>query len=146
MTTHERIEENRRNVLRFLEDTHSGRFDVIDELVAPSIRTHGFPGPDPDSRASYRRFFEDLESAFPRMELAVHDTVAGEGRVAVRFSVRAVHSGDYLGIPATGRRVDFNGMVLYRLEGGKIAETWLHPDNLTLLQQLGAAPEAQAAV
>jgi steroid delta-isomerase-like uncharacterized protein len=145
MRTFTQIDENKRNVLRFLEDTHSGRFDVIDDLVSPGIVTHGFPGENPDSLEAYRSFFRDLERAFPRMEFSIDHMVAEEDRVAVRFRIRAVHSGDYLGIPATGRTVEFSGMVLYRLEEGRIVETWLHPDNLTLLQQLGVAPEPQAA-
>lgn len=136
MTTTER---NKATVRRFLEGTHGGRPEVVDETVAPHIRTHGFPGGDPDSRDSYKRFFEGLEAAFPNMDFRI-DAMAAEGAmVAVRWTVSAVHRGPFLGRAPTGCPVTFDGMVLYRMEDGLIAETWLYPDNQALARQLAAA-------
>ncbi|MGB8434171.1 MAG: ester cyclase [Burkholderiales bacterium] len=134
-------ELNKRNVLRFLEDTHSGRFDVIDELVAPEIRTHGFPGGrNPASRDEYKQFFARLDAAFPGMEMSIDAMVGDQDQVAARFTVSGVHQAEFAGVPRTGRRVSFGGMAIYRMRNGQIAETWLYPDNLALLQQLGAVP------
>lgn len=138
MNNVETLEHNKAVVRRFLIDTHSGRFDVIDDTVAIDIVTHGMLGLDPDSRSSYRHFFEVLDATFKDMTFAIEAMVAEADQVAVRFTITAVHAGALLGIPATGRRVDFTGMVIYRLRDGMIAETWLYPDNLSLLQQLGA--------
>lgn len=139
------IERNKRNVLRFLEDTHSGKFDIIEEVVSPDIVTHGFPGANPSNRDEYKQFFSVLDATFRDMGLTVEALVAEDDKVAVRFTVSGVHVGEYLGIKPTGRAVSFTGMVIYRLKDGRIAETWLHPDNLTLLQQLGAIGERPAA-
>ena len=140
-TTHDTgmTKRNAANVRRFLEHTHSGRFDVIDELVDPHIVTHGFPcGTDPSSRAEYRAFFVDLDELWADMAFELHALVADADHVAARFTVTGTHAGDAMGIPATGRRVTFDGMVLYRMKDGRIAETWLHPDNTAILEQLGA--------
>ncbi len=48
------------------------------------------------------------------------------------------HTGPFAGVPATGRRVSFTGVALYRMESGLIAEAWLHLDELALLSQIGA--------
>lgn len=137
------VRRNIDTVLRFFEGTHSGRLDVIDETVDAGIVTHGFPGGfDPASRADYRAFFEGLEQLWPDMEFDIGTVVADEHHVAVRFTIEGTHSSDALGVPATGRRVRFSGMVLYRMKDGRIAETWLHPDNLSILQQIGALPAA----
>lgn len=130
-------ERNREAVREFLEGTHGGRWIVVDERVDPTIVTHGFPGANPASREDYRAFFAALDSAFPDMAFSLETIVAEPRFVAVRFSITGTHQGEYLGIPATDRRVEFTGMALYRMTGGRIAETWLHPDNLTILQQLG---------
>lgn len=134
---------NRSLVLRFLDETHAGRLDVIDELVAETIVTHGFPGgASPASRQQYRQFFSDFGAAFADMDYRTLAVVADAGMVAVRFRVIASHRGSFAGIPATGRRVDFTGMVFYRIADGRIAETWLQPDTAALLAQIGAPAAA----
>lgn len=126
-------------VLRFFEGTHSGNLDVIDETVDPDIVTHGFPGGfDPASRVEYRAFFETVERLWPDMSFDIETMVADEHHVAVRFTIEGTHSSDALGVPASGRRVRFAGMVLYRMKDGRIAETWLHPDNMAIMEQIGA--------
>lgn len=144
MTTHAHehtTERNKRNVRRFLEETHTGRFDVIDELVAPDIRTHGFPGDrNPASREEYKQFFAALDVAFPDMDMSIDALVGDEQQVAARFTVNGIHKGEYAGVAATGRAVSFGGMAIYRMRNGQIAETWLYPDNVTLLRQVGVMP------
>jgi steroid delta-isomerase-like uncharacterized protein len=136
------VESNKSVVQRFFAATHSGRPEVVDELVAPEVVLHGFPGGNPRNRDEYRRFFEELNAAFPGMAFDVHAMIAEGDQVAVRFSVRGVHRAPFAGIPARGKAVDFTGMVIYRLREGRICETWLQPDNVTLLRQLGALPAA----
>lgn len=145
MTPIPSLTRNKEIVRRFLIETHSGQLDCINELVAADIITHGFPGRCPDSRESYREFFKGLGAAFSDAGFDIHDMVEENDRVAVRFTVRGIHTGDYLGVSATGHPVDFTGMVLYRLRDGMIAETWLYPDNVTLMRQLGVLPEPQVA-
>ena len=139
----ETIRRNAANVRRFLDHTHSGRFDVIDELVEPDIVTPGFPcGSDPASRAEYKAFFAALEQLWADMSFELHALVADEQFVAARFTVSGTHAGDVMGVRATGRRVTFDGMALYRMQDGRIAETWLQPDNAAILAQLGALDAA----
>jgi predicted ester cyclase len=130
---------NRDVVARFLNGTHGGHYDVIDETVSPSIRTHGFPGGNnPDSHATYKAFFADFNRAFADMRFDTHAMVAEGDQVAVRFHVGVTHVDDYAGVAASGARVGFDGMAIYRLDQGRIAETWLQLDALSLMQQIGA--------
>jgi predicted ester cyclase len=50
------------------------------------------------------------------------------------------HTGDFFGIPATGKRVEFTGMYMVRIAGGQIVEHWGEEDGVSLLQQLGVIP------
>jgi predicted ester cyclase len=68
--------------------------------------------------------------------------VAEGDKVVARFSLRATHKGDYMGIPATNRPVHLTGTCVIRMEGCKPGEWWLEADFLGLLQQLGAIPAA----
>jgi predicted ester cyclase len=76
------------------------------------------------------------------MTTEVTAVIAEGDYVAVRWIVSADHTAPFAGIPATGRRVSFDGMVLYRLRDGRIAETWLHPNQTALLGAIGALPQA----
>ena len=138
---------NRRTVEAFLAGTHSRNIDdvaVIDRTVAPSIVCHGFPGGEPIDHESYKGFFRNFRQAFTDMDWKVHALVADEDFVSARWQIWATHSGDFAGVRADGRRITFDGMVLYRLENGQIAETWLHINQLMLLNQIGAIPDIAA--
>lgn len=143
----ELIARNRATALRFLNGTHSrdiADVAVIDDTVAPEVTCHGFPGGDPVDHESYKNFFRTFRKSFTDMDWTVHALVADEHYVSARWQIRATHSGDFAGVKADGRRITFEGMVLYRLEGGLIVETWLQIDQLGLLGAIGALP-AQAA-
>jgi predicted ester cyclase len=60
--------------------------------------------------------------------------------VAVRQTWRGTHTGNFLGIPPTGKQVAFTSTEVYRVAGGRLAEEWVELDMLGLLQQLGAIP------
>ncbi len=80
------------------------------------------------------------EAGFPRYELIAEDTIAEGDKVAVHARLVATHQGDFMGIPATNKRVDVPVMLLYRLDNGKIAEHQMVLDSLSLMQQLGVIP------
>ena len=112
--------------------------------VADRIVTHGFPGGNPDSRESYKQWFRGFQSGFSDMHFETLAMVAEDDRVAVRWRMNVKHTGPFAGVAPTGKPVVFEGMVLYRLENGVIAETWLHIDELSLLGQVGAIPKLVA--
>ena len=82
-----------------------------------------------------------MTGAFPDLELTVEDCFGDGDRAVARWSARATHGGDFLGIPATGRRVEMAGIDIVRVEGGKIAELWAQADLAGVLQQLSAPAE-----
>jgi steroid delta-isomerase-like uncharacterized protein len=87
-----------------------------------------------------RHHIAGAEAAFPRYEMIFEDLVAEDDKVAVRFTMRATHQGDFMGIPATGRQVNVPGIIIYRIADQKIVEHWMHFDALALMQQLGVQP------
>lgn len=142
-----KTELNRRVAERFLAGTHSHDIEdvaVIDTTVVAAPVCHGFPGGEPSDRESYKNFFRTFRQSFTDMDWKVHALVADESYVSARWQIWATHSGDFAGVKADGRRITFDGMVLYRMEDGLIAETWLHIDQLGLLSQIGAVPALAA--
>jgi len=70
--------------------------------------------------------------------------VAEGDKVAVRRSYEGTHRAELLGIPATGKRLQFGGISIFRLANGRIAEHWEQLDRLALMQQLGVVPAPDA--
>jgi predicted ester cyclase len=150
MNLAEKIDRNRRTAERFLYGTHSkdiANVSVIDDTVSSGIVCHGFPGMTIRDKESYKDFFRVFRQSFSDMDWKVHALVADENYVSARWQIWATHSGDFAGVKPDGRRITFDGMVLYRLEDGLITETWLHINELQLLEQIGAlgAGASQAA-
>ena len=81
-----------------------------------------------------------MVGGFPDVQATVQDLLADEDRVIERITVRAKHTGEFHGIPATGRAVTWTGIHIYRFEDGKIAELWSEIDFLGLFVQLGVVP------
>jgi predicted ester cyclase len=71
------------------------------------------------------------------MQFTLLDLIASDDRVVVRWTMDAIHGGPLAGVPATGKRVQQQGTVIYRMEDGRIAEVWAQMDRMGMLQQLG---------
>jgi predicted ester cyclase len=77
--------------------------------------------------------------------VVAYDEVHGD-KVVVRWRNRATHIGEFLGIPPTGKGFSFQGIKVYRIETGKLAQGWSVVDTLGQLLQLGVIPARQVAV
>jgi predicted ester cyclase len=124
-------EENKALVRREQEElwNHTGNLDAAGELFAP------------EQAEAARQEAADFRRGFPDVVSTIEDLIAEGDMVAARWSSRATHQGEYAGVPPTGREVEFTGISVYRIEGGRIAESWTEEDELGLMRQIGAVPE-----
>jgi steroid delta-isomerase-like uncharacterized protein len=124
-------EENKALVRREQEElwNHSGDLEAAEELFAG-----GQADAAKQEAADFRRGFPDVIST-------VEDLIAEGDKVVARWRSWATHRGDYMGIPASGKEVEFTGISFYRIEGGKIAESWTVEDQFGLMRQIGAVAE-----
>ena len=110
--------------------------------VAPQVIAPGFVRHDPTDAlpgvAESGGFIQTLRSAMPDLRVTTEDIFGAGDRVAMRIRVTGTHTGEVLGIPPTGRGVEFSGINIYRLKHGKIAETWQLPDVWGFMTQVGA--------
>jgi predicted ester cyclase len=114
--------------------------EVIDDTVVPHIVCHGFPGfPNGEffDRESYKAFFRVFRQSFSDMTFETLATIVTEDFVSAHWKIWATHTGEFQGIAPDGARVVFDGVALYRMEGGRIAETWLTINEPLLVSQLG---------
>jgi steroid delta-isomerase-like uncharacterized protein len=126
---------SRRWIDVFNERDDEGQADVI----APDYVAYAPVSLEPaplDSEA-WTRFLAGFVEGFPDLRLTVEDAVAEGELVAQRVHFEGTHTGEFQGLPATHRRVEFHGLELNRFVDGRVAEHWFQLDSLTLLQQLG---------
>jgi len=125
----------RRGGLEGREVGHCGR-DLRRTVSLPPVRRHD-SGARPED---VKKFVKEFRSAFSDIEDIVEDMI-GEGvRVVTRWTLRVTHTGEFRGIPTTGKRITLTGIGIFRFsEEGKVEESWDSLDELRMLRQLGVS-------
>ena len=130
--------ENKLLVRRWFEEVwNKGRADAIDEMLATDAVVHGL-GSGVTGPAEFKAFHSAYRNAFPDVTIRIDDIVAEGDIVAARWSGTGTHRGGGLGFAATGRGIQFSGMLFVRVQNGRLVEGWNNFDQLGMLQQLGA--------
>jgi len=132
----DQLEKNNAAVRRWNEVPNTGNTAIYDELAAASYAFRY--GTSTSGIKELKAGSGPFREAFPDLQLTLDEMVAEGDKVSVRWTLRGTHKGPILGVAATGKRVTFTGMSLYRLTGGKIVEDWAVADYLGMLQQIGA--------
>jgi SnoaL-like polyketide cyclase len=101
---------------------------------APGIRPGEARGP-----AAVDILAEAIRQAFAIDTVEAGAPIGTDDRVAIRWTLRGVHVGSYLGVAPTGRRVEIEGVDVLLIAAGRIVEIWRTYDRLALLRRLGAA-------
>jgi steroid delta-isomerase-like uncharacterized protein len=132
----------------YREVWREGNNETIRELLAPDASLRGQIGPDVEVRGpeGFIGFAENIRNTFPDTEVSVEDIFAIDDKVAARWVATGTHTGNGLGVPASGKRVRITGMTIARFENGKIAEAWDNWDRLGMLEQIGAYAAPGAVV
>jgi steroid delta-isomerase-like uncharacterized protein len=123
------------------EGLNNGRYEVIDELVAPRFVNHDPSATgDMSGRDGLRQLIDVYRTAFPDLRVSIEEQLAERDLVASRWSARGTHQGPILGIEPTAKQSTVTGITIDRIEDGKIVESWNNWDTLGMLQQLGVMP------
>jgi ketosteroid isomerase-like protein len=107
----------------------------LDCLVTDDYVAHG-PG-GPSDRASLVDWLDWYPTTFAEQRAALEDVIVSGDRVVVRYSVSSTYRGGYLDLPARDQEVRETGIIIFRLAGGRIAETWMEGNDLEVARQLG---------
>lgn len=141
-----------RDSLRHIRQFIFEGLNAYDEKGLESMGMAGFFHPDvewygPGGIGACHGFeaFEEQHQAywlhaFPDRQVQDLDALFAEGPYSAASGwngVVATHRGDYLGVPATGNRIEVNGLDFWKREGGKIVENWVFVDLVHLFRQMG---------
>jgi steroid delta-isomerase-like uncharacterized protein len=106
--------------------------DVVEQVPLPG------QGPGLDG---LKDVLQGMRAGFPDIVFSIQEQITEEDKVVSRFEWTGTHDGSFLGVPATGRAVRVWGIVIDRLEAGRIKDTRIIMDTLGLMIQLGAIPQ-----
>jgi steroid delta-isomerase-like uncharacterized protein len=134
-------ETNKAIVQRMIDEVmNQQNLAVVDELFAADYLMHdpAWPGEVKGPKGFKQWASAMLEPFFSDDEVAVNDMIAEEDKVVVRWTWSATHTGEFMGIPPTGRQIAVAGISIHRFADGKFVESWVNYDSLDMMQQLTA--------
>jgi len=114
------------------------RLEFIEKVIAP---THALGDPTVSGGgvgpAAYRRQVERFVTGLPDLKFNIDDTISEKDKLVVAWTITGTHKGDFLGVPATNKKVSFSGITINQIANGKIIESTVIWDGLGLLEQFG---------
>jgi len=139
----EHSEINKAIALRFATEgwgTNANWQQAWNELVAEDIVYHFNSSPDPVVGLEANKAFNaELFEGFPDLHQTIETMISEGDEVIYRSTLEGTHTGDFLGISATGKPVELNDFTLLRIVDGKVSEWWYECNLLELMTQLGLA-------
>jgi steroid delta-isomerase-like uncharacterized protein len=139
MTGQNNLEENKRIVRAFIETAfNKHQADKAADFMTSDIKWHGGTLGTVEGRDNFAGLIGAIVGALPDLRNVEQDIIAERDIVSVRAVVEGTHKGDLLGIPASGKRVRWDAVDVYRVADGKIAEEWAADDLLAFVYGVGA--------
>lgn len=132
--------EDNKAIVRGFVDEVLNKHDssAIDRILAEDFVNHTPQPGVPPTRDGTKGFFSRFFTAFPDLQASIKDQVAEGSRVMTYINLQGTHKGDFMGVPGTGRHIEFNEVLITHIANGKITAYWVVFDRLSLMQQIGA--------
>ncbi len=141
VVTRDHARQQNKELVRRYFDGWANRGDpaVADALIATNVVLRNPPAVI-YSLAEYKQGMAAFHAAFPDLHFIIEEEIAEGSKVAVSWTLRGTHRGDYQGRPATGKTVTVTGISFFQIANGKIQEITVSMDRLGQFQQLGWLP------
>lgn len=124
----------------WVEGLNRGDVSAADAAFAADCVVHLTGVPEPFRGVGpWKDFVAGLVQAFPDLHFTIEDQLVEGDRVAFRWHATATHTGPLGAVPATGKRMAVDGLIIDRVAAGKVKERWEQWDQSLMLQQLGLA-------
>lgn len=131
------IEDNKKIVRRYQEIYNSNHLGSLNEVVSENLLTPRIMPGIPSGIEGAKAAHQIMLTGFPDYQTVINDLIAESDRVVARITMSGTHTGNFMGVPATGKWVEFTGIYIARIADGKIVEHWGEEDGVSLLSQLG---------
>ena len=129
--------DNKMAARRVLEEIFPANDEAaLREVVSDQFINHEAPEGTPPGLGGITMFMRLLDEAFSEQRWEIHDVIAEDDKVVIRCTHSGVHTGDFFGLPATGRHFAYRQMHIIRIDDGKGVEHWAVRDDASLMRQL----------
>jgi steroid delta-isomerase-like uncharacterized protein len=129
-------QENKVLVRRFIDEVFvKGNPDAVDKFVTPDFTPHSW-GKMPSGIEPLKQATRRVHGALTGVSFKIEDMIAEDDKVAVRVTAHGKHTGEFMGMPATGKEYTMSETHIFHIRDGKIAEHWRDADMLGMMQQL----------
>ena len=133
-------EQNKAIVRHNYETADQNDLTTFSEQLAPDIAVH-LPGmPGPLNREALIQMMNVMFSGLTQRQHVFDEQIAEGDKVATRLTLHAVHTGEFQGMPATGKQIVVPQIAIHRIRNGKIVEVWTSSDDVGMMKQLGLMP------
>jgi len=134
------LQQSKELVRHYFEGwANRGDAAVADALIATNVVLHNPPA-IVHNLAEYKQGMTAFHTAFPDLHFTIEDEIAEGNKIAIRWTLRATHLGEYQGRPPTGKTVTVTGISIFQIANGKIQNLTVNMDRLSQFQQLGWLP------
>lgn len=117
---------------------NQGNLDAADKFFTADYVYHAVP--EIHGAEGVKQHVAALRTSSPDFHLSIEDMIAEGDKVVSRWTGGGTQESEFMGIPSSGKKVNLTGILISRIENGKIAEEWETSDQLGLLQLLGVVP------
>ena len=123
----------------FNEGMNQKKLYLIDEIIGASYINHDMPGTE-RGPAGFKKLVQSFTDGFADMHIHLSEVIAEGDIVVTRGEWTGTHTGDFMGMPATGKKIKIKYIDMWRMENEKAVENWVQMDMSSLMQQLGMMP------
>jgi steroid delta-isomerase-like uncharacterized protein len=135
-------EQNKAIARRFIQELfNEGKVDEAKNFVTPDIIYHGLE--ELRGLEDFKKWIIEDRKTFPDLEVTIVEDMAEGNNVAVRWTLKATHEGDFAGLPASHKKFEAHGADIFHFENNKIKEAWTIFDALATALQLGIVERVQ---
>ena len=134
--------QNKSIARRFIQELfNEGKVEEAKNFVTSDIIYHGLE--ELRGLEDFKKWIIEDRKAFPDMEVTIVEDIAEGNNVAVRWTLKATHEGDFAGLPASHEKFEAHGADIFHFEKDKIKEAWTIFDALAPALKLGVAEIVQ---
>jgi steroid delta-isomerase-like uncharacterized protein len=130
--------ERQKEIARYISQkvVNEKNYAPIEEYLTDNYVYHGLGGMTAQTPMGFMEAIKGFHLAIPDVKSEIIDMVAEGDRLVLRFNFTGTHEGDFLGFPASGAKLKFEGMIMRRFENEKVAEDWDYFDFPTVVSQI----------
>ena len=113
---------------------------MVDRFMAEDfVEGEAVPGIEP-TRETPRQMFKMMLAAFPDFRVTVHDMLQDGDKVASRVTFSGTHQGEFMGVPASGNKVEWDVIDILQFRGDQAIAHWGVMDMAGAMAQMSASP------